>query len=64
MKGWWLVVVMCVVSQWGYAAESRNYAENPQARDFIDYMIKEHDLDPVDMQLIFAEDRRLQRRQR
>lgn len=55
MKSWWLVVVMCVVSQWAYAGQSRNYGDNPQARDFIDYMIKEHDLDPVDMQLIFTE---------
>ena len=55
MKGLWLIAVLCAIAQWGYTGQSRNYSENPQVREFIDYMIEEHDLDPVDMQLIFAE---------
>ncbi|MBV1932165.1 MAG: lytic murein transglycosylase B [Porticoccaceae bacterium] len=44
-----------MISTLGHTEESRNYGDNPQAKEFIATMVKDHDLDPLDMQLLFAE---------
>ncbi len=50
-----LLVALCLVSLLTLAEESRNYSENALAREFADYMVNEHDLDPVDLQLLLEE---------
>jgi len=50
-----LIVALCTVAQWGYTEDSRNYSENAMAQEFIDYMVREHAYDRVDLQLIFDE---------
>ncbi len=39
----------------GQAETSRNYAENAQARDFADYMVREHGFEAVDLQALLGE---------
>ncbi len=51
---WWLVL-FCMVAQVSYASASGSYAGHAKAREFIEYMVREHGSDRADLQLLFAE---------
>lgn len=58
---WWyrvivlLAVSLLAVSLRGHGEEERHYDNNAQVQAFIDTMVRDHDLDVVDMQLLFAQ---------
>lgn len=51
----YVAAALFTISTLGHGEESRNYSDNAQAREFIAAMVKNHDLDLLDMQLLFAE---------
>lgn len=51
---WWLIS-LCIVAEMGYAGVPGNYAEHVKAREFIEYMVREHGSDRADLQLLFTE---------
>lgn len=55
MKWQYVVAALSMISTLGHTEESRKYGDNVQAQEFIATMVKDHDLDPLDMQLLFAE---------
>ncbi len=55
IKWQYLVVALFSISSLGRAEILRKYHDNVPAQEFIATMVKEHDLDPLDMQLLFTE---------
>lgn len=50
-----ILLVFLLLPLLGQAETSRNYAENAQARDFADYMVREHGFEAVDLQALLGE---------
>ena len=50
-----ILLVFLLLPLLGQAETSRNYAENAQARDFADYMVRAHGFEAVDLQALLGE---------